>query len=258
MTHSCLLAASACFDERITGQRDDILDPAEIAQARAGRSDMLASHTHRHHTQTRLMHAQGHVLVALLTCSLVLDGPARTPAHIVCHFQDITDRAAEHDALAHQLLHDPLTGIPNRLLLFDRIEQALQRSDRQQLRIGLLFCDLDHFKAVNDTFGHAAGDQVLTEFTHRLQSAQRRGDTAARLAGDEFIILCQDHGQLQTAGVIARIQQQLAKPFIIAGRPVTLTVSIGAAIAHHRDTTAAELIRAADEAMYTAKRNRRH
>lgn len=235
---------------------DDVLTADDAAAARAARQQMLERRIPRHQTESHLMHSDGHVLLVLLTCSLVFDHVTATPAHIVCHLQDITARQTEQEALAHQALHDSLTGLPNRVLFLDRLEHALQRRERRPMSIAVLFCDLDRFKWINDSFGHAAGDAVLVEFACRLRTVKRRGDTAARLYGDEFVVLCEEPGKFPAAHVAERIRHTFNSPFIVGGEEVFLTASVGAAIADDSDRTPADVLRRADQAMYAAKQRR--
>jgi len=157
--------------------------------------------------------------------------------------------------LRHQALHDALTGLPNRVLALDRAEQMLARARRQQLPVAALFVDVDGFKHVNDTFGHAAGDELLRMVAARLQGVVREGDTAARLGGDEFVVLVE--GSTLDAGpelVAERLLEVLRQPYELdgaAGRRLALTVSIG--VASGLRTSADELLRDADIAMYEAK-----
>jgi diguanylate cyclase (GGDEF)-like protein len=172
----------------------------------------------------------------------------------VAVFSDISGIKRSQAQLAHQAQHDPLTGLPNRLLFKDRLEHALSRAERTGAPLALLFLDLDRFKHVNDTFGHAVGDQLLQEVSRRLEAAVRREDTVARLGGDEFTILLEDLRRPEDAAVLARkLLAALAEPCQIAGHDLRVTTSIGIGI-HPRDgTTAAELLAHADAAMYLAK-----
>jgi diguanylate cyclase (GGDEF)-like protein len=157
--------------------------------------------------------------------------------------------------LRHQSLHDALTGLPNRVLALDRAEQMLARARRQQIPVAALYLDIDGFKHVNDTFGHAAGDDLLRFVATRLQGVVREGDTAARLSGDEFVVLVE--GSALDAGpelVAERLLEVLGQPYEIdgrPGRPLSLTASIG--IAFGERANAAELLRDADVALYEAK-----
>jgi len=152
-------------------------------------------------------------------------------------------------------LHDALTGLPNRLLLVERLEQALARSARTGKVVAILFADLDLFKAVNDTYGHHVGDELLVAVARRLAALLRSGDTLARLAGDEFVILCED---LDTCALVhpvaARIVGAMGQPFALAGDEVHVTASIGIAFASASDADPEEILRDADTAMYQAKR----
>ncbi len=164
------------------------------------------------------------------------------------------ERKGAEIALAHQALHDPLTGLPNRALFVDRLEQALVRNARRSSTIAVLFVDLDRFKVVNDSLGHAAGDRVLTVLGERLGSVLRPGDTVARFGGDEFTVLCTDLEDEKEAFAIAeRITTALATPFDLEGAGVVLTASIGIALATTDHPPAHTLIRNADAAMYRAK-----
>jgi diguanylate cyclase (GGDEF)-like protein len=157
--------------------------------------------------------------------------------------------------LRHQALHDALTGLPNRVLAVDRVEQMFARARRRQLPVAALYVDVDGFKHVNDTFGHAAGDELLRIVANRLSAVVREGDTAARLGGDEFVVLVE--GTTLDAGpelVAERLLAVLRQPYDLseeAGRPLSLTVSIG--IATGLRDTAEELLRDADLALYAAK-----
>ncbi|MGA2530706.1 MAG: GGDEF domain-containing protein, partial [Acidimicrobiales bacterium] len=116
--------------------------------------------------------------------------------------RDVTAQIKAESALAYQVLHDPVTGLANRVALMDRLSQALVAMERYPGRLAVLYVDLDHFKAINDSFGHAAGDEVLTEVGRRLSSLSRRVDTVARLGGDEFVVLCASLKEDEDVGLI--------------------------------------------------------
>jgi diguanylate cyclase (GGDEF)-like protein len=166
-----------------------------------------------------------------------------------------SDARESERVLRHRSLHDPLTGLPNRTMLEERLEHALQRVQGSGHIVAVLFVDLDGFKAVNDRFGHHVGDQLLNLVAARLTCAIRPGDTLARLAGDEFVILCEDlsdPSQAETvAGVVADV---LAKPFSVSGHLLEVTASVGVAFSQRETHVPRELLRDADLAMYRAKR----
>ncbi|MDP9387166.1 MAG: EAL domain-containing protein [Actinomycetota bacterium] len=157
------------------------------------------------------------------------------------------------EQLAHQAIHDPLTGAANRTLVCDRLGNALNRLKRQRSSVAVLFLDLDRFKALNDSYGHEAGDSVLIELTKRLQSAVRPSDTVARMGGDEFVVLCEGVlGELEVVGIAERISQAVEVPFLVDHNEVSLTASIGIALPRG-DETPQSLLEQADAAMYQAK-----
>ena len=168
--------------------------------------------------------------------------------------RDVTERKHLENQLSHQALHDPLTKLPNRVLFRNRLEHALARSDRRHIPLGILFLDLDNFKNVNDSLGHAAGDQLLVSVAERLSLCLRVGDTAARLSGDEFAVLVEEAVKPGDALAIAeRITEVLRTPFLIDGKEIIVSTSIGITITTTGKENPEELLRNADVAMYTAK-----
>jgi diguanylate cyclase (GGDEF)-like protein len=173
---------------------------------------------------------------------------------VVCQYRDITELHATQQALQEQALQDPLTGLPNRRLLLDHAELALARLPRHQGVVALLFCDLDSFKAVNDTLGHPAGDALLREVAGRLRGAVRPEDTVARFGGDEFVVLCE--GALGDIGPLAmaeRIRDAVIGRYDVRGTPVSVGMSVGVATTE-RLVPVERLLAEADTAVYQAKR----
>ncbi len=172
---------------------------------------------------------------------------------------DISDRIDLEDQLRHQALHDPLTNLPNRVLFVDRLSHALVRRGRPGNGLAALFIDLDDFKAINDTLGHATGDDLLRLVGARLAGVLRAEDTACRLGGDEFAFLIEDAPADRAERIARRILDALARPFDLGGRTVTLSASIGIATRDYLGDggsaaeSADELLRDADTAMYAAK-----
>ena len=172
----------------------------------------------------------------------------------VFSLHDVTDRKNDEEVIRHQAYHDALTGLPNRLLMLDRLKHAITLATRGGRKVVLLYMDLDHFKSVNDRLGHALGDQLLQSVTTRLKSRLRLSDTICRLGGDEFTIILEEvhdnHGWKAVADSLVNI---LAQPFEIAGHEIWVSGSIGASIFPDDAQNADELIRHADMAMYEAK-----
>jgi diguanylate cyclase (GGDEF)-like protein/PAS domain S-box-containing protein len=182
----------------------------------------------------------------------LLDDPA--VRGVVVNSRDVTERKALEEQLLHQAFHDPLSGLPNRALFMDRLEHALARANRRGDKVAVLFTDLDNFKVINDSLGHAVGDQLLVAIAERLQSCLRPEDTAARLGGDEFTILVEEvDGVSDAVRVAERIAESLQPPFALDQHEVFSTTSIGIALSSSLQEHPADLLRHADLAMYQAK-----
>jgi len=162
--------------------------------------------------------------------------------------------SAHHAEVAHQAIHDPLTGLPNRALLMNRLERALAHADRHSENVALLFVDLDNLKVVNDSLGHQAGDALLVGAAERLQECARSEDLVARLGGDEFTVLIEGVRDVSAAArVTERVLAAFRRPFAAGGREIMATASVGIAVGSGDRYTASELLRDADAAMYRAK-----
>ncbi len=178
------------------------------------------------------------------------------PTHWVGILRDVTERVAHVEALEHQALYDFLTGLPNRMLLRDRLEQAIRSAGRENAPLALFVMDLDRFKDINDTFGHQFGDLLLKEFGVRLRAVLRTADTIARLGGDEFAVLLPTAGSAAGATLMAeKILAALERPFLIEGQSLEVSASIGIALCPKDGDDWTTLLRCADVAMYAAKQS---
>ncbi|MCU7929946.1 MAG: EAL domain-containing protein [Candidatus Thiodiazotropha sp. (ex Codakia rugifera)] len=200
----------------------------------------------------------GEVYPVWMTISCVRDEQGSV-MHYVAVFSDITSIKQTQSQLEHLAHHDSLTNLPNRLLFEDRLEHAIAQAKRQKRQLAVLFLDLDRFKNINDSLGHAMGDELLKEVAARLQKILRDDDTAARLGGDEFTVLVENiDDPSQAAVVAAKIQEKFKAPFKIAGRELHVTTSIGISIYPEDGKDVADLTKNADAAMYQAKEQGRN
>jgi diguanylate cyclase (GGDEF)-like protein/PAS domain S-box-containing protein len=189
-----------------------------------------------------------------LVAAAIVDDVVGRRAHVVVQAEDITARKDAEARLVHQALHDPLTGLPNRLLFQDRLEHALARLDRRHESVGVFYVDLDAFKVINDSFGHERGDQLLAEVAQRLHRVVRPSDTVARIGGDEFVVLAEGlSGRDEAAEIAARVLSAVASPIVLGDGEVVTSVSVGVALATERHRAPSLLLSEADRAMYRAK-----
>ena len=253
-------SAARLFDRPVEGLAglglDTLLEPDDaplalellrVAATRSGAGDTI---------QCRVAAARGGVRHVELSVTNLLDDSV--VEGLVVTMRDVTERRQFEDQLRDQAFHDPLTGLANRALMEDRIEQALRRTKRRTTIPSLLYLDIDDFKRVNDSLGHPEGDRVLVEVARRLAGAIRVGDTAARLGGDEFAVLIEATRSVDEAVVVAeRILADLRLPVDVGGTAVTIGASLGIVRPEVHGSTPTDLLRDADIAMYEAKREAR-
>jgi diguanylate cyclase (GGDEF)-like protein/PAS domain S-box-containing protein len=228
----------------------DLLHPEDAAHAATAFTTAAEPGAVTPPAEWRIRHCNGHWLAIEAVGTNLLHEP--TVRGIVVNARDVSDRKALEAQLTHQAFHDPLTGLANRALFFDRVTHALERGLRSEDGLAVLFLDLDNFKTVNDSLGHAAGDRLLVAAAVRLGVCVRASDTVARLGGDEFAVLIEDATGDLPAVAAERITAALREPFELEGKEVFVTASLGIAFAEP-GSTASELLRNADMAMYTAK-----
>jgi diguanylate cyclase (GGDEF)-like protein/PAS domain S-box-containing protein len=205
-----------------------------------------------------LRRRDGRLLVALQSASHVPEDEDDSVRYVIT-CSDLTSMRRAQEQLSYLAHHDVLTGLPNRALLDERLDLELQRARRLGHGVALMFIDLDGFKTINDSLGHAAGDRLLQEVARRLRASIRDADTAARLGGDEFVVVMTDLAQPEDAGVLAgKLLQLLSETVDVGGRAVTVSASIGVAVYPQDGGDRGALMMAADSAMYAAKASGRN
>lgn len=217
------------------------------------RREMLRGERDSYQLEKRYLRSNGQIVWG----SVAVTGVKREDGafeFLLALVEDITARKQEEEAIVHQAYHDALTGLPNRLLFADRLDQALTQARRTRTPLALMFLDLDHFKAVNDGLGHASGDALLKDVAQRLRACVRSSDTVARIGGDEFTVLLPTVDGVAGAIRVARkILQSLPMTTMIDGEAVTVTPSIGICLFPDHGEEAAALMQRADDAMYASK-----
>lgn len=174
--------------------------------------------------------------------------------HFIGLFSDVTALKNNQEQLEKMAYYDALTGLPNRLLLADRLKQAVAQSNRRGDLLAVCYLDLDNFKPINDRWGHAAGDRLLIEVARRLTQCLRQNDTVSRLGGDEFVLLLVNLADADEAGqVLERVLHAVAQPITLGGQAVQVSASIGLTVFPNDPTDPDTLLRHADAAMYSAK-----
>lgn len=203
-------------------------------------------------------HKNGEILPVWQSINAIFDENNRI-THFTSVFSDISDLKRSQEQLDHLAHHDILTDLPNRLLLKERLEQAIRHARRRNTLLAVIFLDVDNFKHINDSLGHPAGDRLMQEMAKTLVHATRDGDTVARLGGDEFALLLEDVDKPESAGIAAqKVQSALSAPVTIAGREIRPTASLGISLYPQDGETPSTLLRNADSAMYQAKENGRN
>lgn len=230
----------------------DLTPDDELVSDLEALQDLASGQRSVYLTEKRYRRADGGIVWISLSVSLVRDAEGR-PVHLISQMQDVTERKAAERELADRALHDPLTGLPNRLLFLDRVQVAISRTGRSVTPVAVFFIDLDRFKLVNDSLGHSIGDRMLIEVAERLQRALRPNDTVSRFGGDEFTVLCENIDESAAEVVAERIGRSLMEPFVIDGRELFATASIGVNICRDADVEAEAMLRDSDAAMYRAK-----
>jgi diguanylate cyclase (GGDEF)-like protein/PAS domain S-box-containing protein len=231
----------------------DLLHPVERAGAHALLASLAASHDLGYPArEAHFLRPDGAGVWGAVSGSVVRPGSGAP--FLLLIVEDVTARRAAEEQLTIQALHDHLTGLPNRALLVDRLQLALDTTSRTGDRVGVLYLDLDGFKEVNDSGGHGAGDALLVQVANRLADVVRPSDTVARLGGDEFAIVCPDLPDGQTLRRVAdRVLAAIDRPFDIDGQTYQISVSVGLVVAKGDDDLE-RLLASADETMYSAKR----
>jgi diguanylate cyclase (GGDEF)-like protein/PAS domain S-box-containing protein len=195
----------------------------------------------------------GAIFIEGLSINLVRDEEGRVTHHVGI-FSDISERKAAEERIQYMAHHDALTNLPNRALFSDRLQQGLAQAKRDKTRLAVMFLDLDKFKPVNDTYGHAVGDQLLKEVATRLQKCMRESDTVSRIGGDEFVVLLPTiEVELDAMRVAEKILHVLNQPFELAGHSLHISGSIGIAVYPEHGGDEISLAHSADTAMYHAK-----
>jgi diguanylate cyclase (GGDEF)-like protein/PAS domain S-box-containing protein len=264
-----IIDVNAAFS-RITGYpREEVLgrNPSMLASGRQGSafytalwSDLLG----QGHWYGELWNRRksGEVYAQMLTISAVRDATDCIVQYVAL-FSDITAIKAHESELEHIAHYDGLTGLPNRALLADRLHQCMAQAQRRGQRLAVVFFDLDGFKAINDQYGHGAGDQVLIHVAARMKHVLREGDTLARFGGDEFVALLLDLPDIKASvPMLARLLAAAAEPLLVGGHELRVSASLGVSFfPQARELDAEQLLRQADHAMYQAKlagKNRYH
>jgi diguanylate cyclase (GGDEF)-like protein/PAS domain S-box-containing protein len=231
---------------------DSLSHPEDTLVGLNERRSVTTGSSEGYELEKRLVHADGRPVWVHVHVSGVRDSDGH-PLYLIAQVQDVTEQRLMRERLAHAAIHDPLTGLPNRVLFLDRLTMALSRAARHGRRVAVAFLDVDRFKLVNDGLGHAAGDELLRAVAERLVEAVRDEDTVARFGGDEFTILWETlEDDDEAVAVARRLLDVLRRPFELDGSPVYVTASIGVAVTDGH-TPAATVLRDADTAMYTAK-----
>jgi len=203
-------------------------------------------------TELRLLHDNGTWRTVEIVISNLIHNPA---VHgYVMTSRDVTLRNELAAQIAHAASHDPLTGLPNRRLLIDRLAHGMERANRSGEDLAVIFTDLDGFKLVNDTQGHDAGDELLKQVAVRIKQSIRPGDSLARLGGDEFVIVLESAGTFIALEVADRISHGISGPFHLSGRQAVISTSLGISVRESPFDTPEDLLRRADKAMYESKR----
>ena len=232
--------------------------PEDLDNMGARLRDALASTAEGYHVEFRIRTRSGGWLWVRARGRVVERDPAGRAIRLAGTYADINDRKIAEGRLRRLAEFDTLTGLPNRALFCDRLQQAMARAARGKL-MALLFLDIDHFKTINDTLGHAAGDELLKTFAARMQGTVRESDTVARLAGDEFTIILEGVRDVDDAKMLAgKLVVALRQPIELAGRQVEVSASIGVSLNVAGESDDDALLRRADAALYEAKRRGRN
>jgi len=243
--------------ERVLGHGWDVLvAPDEAERVRLGFRSLGRTRRSIESTVRWLTSSRDELIIEWLSRAIVDEHGEIS--FVVSTGRDATLERQEVERLRRRALHDPLTGLPNRTLFVDRLTTAARRCSRTSHTVSVLFCDIDHFKSINDTFGHAVGDAVLKAVATRLEQVCRSEDTVARIGGDEFVVLVEGVDAVTgRPGMMDRIRAAFREPVVVGTVTVRLSVSVGVASTSAGDHDADALLHRADRAMYADKRSRK-
>jgi diguanylate cyclase (GGDEF)-like protein/PAS domain S-box-containing protein len=214
---------------------------------------LMSGEIERYSMDKRFIHKAGNIVYTYLTVSCKRK-PDGTVDYVIASLEDITERKKSEQVVQHMAHYDGLTGLPNRALFTDRLQQALAKAHREKARMALLFIDLDKFKPVNDELGHHVGDLLLEEAAKRMQTCVRESDTVGRIGGDEFLVLLPVIEVAQDALLVAeKIREALIQPFSLVGLCLNISASVGIAVYPDHGENEKQLMKNADAAMYLAK-----